>query len=73
MASHETNPQFTAGRVPSFRDCEGKEADLIYQVRIPDGEDVFIFILQELQAARSKSLEEFEAHMGQEMSCGEAE
>lgn len=32
------------------RDYEGKEADLIYKVCMPDGKDVFIFILQELQS-----------------------
>lgn len=32
------------------RDYEGKEADLLYRVKMPDGTDAFIFILQELQS-----------------------
>ena len=32
------------------RDYEGKEADLLYRVRMPDGREAFIFILQELQS-----------------------
>ena len=32
------------------RDYEGKEADLLYRVNMPDGREVFIFILQELQS-----------------------
>lgn len=32
------------------RDYEGKEADLLYRVSMPDGREVFIFILQELQS-----------------------
>ena len=32
------------------RDYEGKEADLLYRVTMPDGREVFIFILQELQS-----------------------
>lgn len=32
------------------RDYEGKEADLIYRVTRPEGKEVFIFILQELQS-----------------------
>ena len=32
------------------RDYEGKEADLLYKVRMPDGREAFIFILQELQS-----------------------
>ena len=32
------------------RDYEGKEADLIYRVNMPDGKEVIIFILQELQS-----------------------
>ena len=32
------------------RDYEGKEADLLYSVGMPDGREAFIFILQELQS-----------------------
>ena len=32
------------------RDYEGKEADLLYRVNMPDGREAFIFILQELQS-----------------------
>ena len=32
------------------KDSEGREADLIYRVYMPDGKDVFVFILQELQS-----------------------
>lgn len=32
------------------RDYEGKEADLLYRVSMPDGREAFIFILQELQS-----------------------
>lgn len=32
------------------RDYEGKEADLLYRVGMPDGREAFIFILQELQS-----------------------
>lgn len=32
------------------RDYEGKEADLIYRVNMPDGKEIIIFILQELQS-----------------------
>ena len=32
------------------RDYEGKEADLIYKVNMPDGKEAFIFLLQELQS-----------------------
>lgn len=32
------------------RDYEGKEADLLYRVNMPDGTAAFIFILQELQS-----------------------
>lgn len=33
------------------RDYEGKEADLIYRGWMPEGREVFIFILQELQSS----------------------
>ena len=32
------------------RDYEGKEADLLYRVYMPEGREVYIFILQELQS-----------------------
>lgn len=32
------------------RDYEGREADLLYRVSMPDGREAFIFILQELQS-----------------------
>ena len=32
------------------RDYEGKEADLLYRVNMPDDREIFIFILQELQS-----------------------
>ena len=32
------------------RDYEGKEADLLYRVNMPDGREIYIFILQELQS-----------------------
>ncbi|MCI9651777.1 MAG: Rpn family recombination-promoting nuclease/putative transposase [Lachnospiraceae bacterium] len=33
------------------RDYEGREADLLYRVGMPDGEEVYVFILQELQSS----------------------